>query len=48
MGSLSEIETQYQLLAIRLEFIKETPDINALLKSVAKLLMGTRNYLLKK
>ena len=47
MGSLSEIETQYQL-AIRLEFIKETPDINALLKSVAKLLMGTRNYLLKK
>jgi len=47
MGSLSEIETQYQL-AIRLGFTQEALDVNGLLKSVSKLLIGTRNYLLKK
>lgn len=47
MGYLSEVETQYYL-SIRLGFVKETETINELLISVAKLLMGTRNYLIKK
>jgi len=47
MGSLSEVETQYQL-AIRLGFIDEKRELNALMLSVTKLLIGTRNYLLKK
>ena len=47
MGSLSEVETQY-LLSVRLGFIQESNTINQLLSSVAKLLIGTRNYLLKK
>ena len=47
MGSLSEVETQYQL-AIRLGFSKDLPKLNELIISVRKLLIGTRNYLLKK
>ena len=47
MGSLSEVETQY-LLSIRLGFIVDSKTINLQLKSVAKLLIGTRNYLIKK
>jgi four helix bundle protein len=47
MGSLSEVETQYYL-CIRMGFIEETKTISELLNSVAKLLMGTRNYLMKK
>ncbi|PKA82629.1 four helix bundle protein [Ulvibacter sp. MAR_2010_11] len=43
LGSLSEVETQYQL-AIRLGFISENTDLNNLLISVRKLLLGTRNY----
>ncbi len=47
MGSLSEVETQY-LLSVRLGFIKESEELLQLLKSVARLLTGTKNYLLKK
>ncbi len=47
MGSLSEVETQYQL-SVRLGYIEESETINLQLNSVAKLLIGTRNYLIKK
>ena len=47
LGSLSEVETQYQL-AIRLKFTDDLSDLNDLIKSVRKLLIGTRNYLIKK
>lgn len=47
MGSLSEVETQYHL-SIRLGFVEESETINNLLISVAKLLVGTKNYLIKK
>ena len=43
LGSLSEVETQYQL-AVRLGFISEDADLNNLIISVRKLLLGTRNY----
>jgi four helix bundle protein len=43
LGSLSEVETQSQL-AIRLGFISEDADLNNLIVSVRKLLLGTRNY----
>lgn len=47
MGSLSEVETQYRL-SVRLGFVNETESLSQSLISVAKLLMGTKNYLLKK
>tara|TARA_R100000935_G_scaffold27288_2_gene47451 strand:+ start:29569 stop:29916 length:348 start_codon:yes stop_codon:yes gene_type:complete len=47
LGSLSEVETQYQL-AIRLRFINNLSEIESLITSVGKLLIGTKNYLLKK
>ncbi|MDX1462318.1 MAG: four helix bundle protein [Marinirhabdus sp.] len=47
MGSLSEVETQFQL-AIRLGFLKESEKIDDCIESVRKLLIGTRNYLQKK
>ena len=47
MGSLSEVETQYQL-SVRLGFIELSKTVNLQLNSVAKLLLGTRNYLIKK
>lgn len=47
MGSLSEVERQYHL-SIRLGFVEESEAINTLLISVAKLLVGTKNYLIKK
>ena len=43
LGSLSEVETQSQL-AIRLGFISEDADLNNLIVTVRKLLLGTRNY----
>ena len=47
LGSLSEVETQYHL-AIRLNFINQMSEIEDLLISVGRLLIGTKNYLLKK
>lgn len=43
LGSLSEVETQSQL-AIRLGFISEDANLNHLIVTVRKLLLGTRNY----
>lgn len=47
MGSLSEVETQYQL-SIRLGFSEGNKEINDIIETVRKLLIGTRNYLIKK
>ena len=47
LGSLSEVETQYQL-AIRLKFINNLSEIESLITSVGRLLIGTKKYLLKK
>jgi four helix bundle protein len=47
LGSLSEVETQYRL-AVRLGFISENTELNDLLISVRKLLLGTRNYVRNK
>lgn len=47
LGSLSELETQY-LLAIRLGFVEDNIEVSELLIDVKKLLLGTRNYILKK
>ena len=47
VGSLAEVETQYQL-AIRLGFLKEKKNIDDSIESVRKLMIGTRNYLQKK
>jgi len=47
LGSLSELETQY-LLAIRLEFVDTSKELEQLIIQVRKLLVGTRNYLLSK
>jgi len=47
LGSLSELETQY-LIAIRLEFVEDSIEIDQLIKEVRKLIIGTRNYLLSK
>jgi len=44
LGSLAEVETQYQL-AVRLGFTSENVDLNSLIISVRKLLLGTRNYI---
>lgn len=46
LGSLAGLETQY-LLAIRLRYIDENTDINEMLESMRRLLIGTRNYLNK-
>lgn len=46
LGSLAELETQY-LLTQRLGITSKRPKIEELMISVKKLLLGTRNYLLK-
>lgn len=46
IGSLAEVETQY-LLSIRLGFLKDDTEINELIITVRKLLLGTRNYIKK-
>ncbi|NND63840.1 MAG: four helix bundle protein [Flavobacteriaceae bacterium] len=46
LGSLAELETQY-LLSEMLGYTSGRPDIDELMISVKKLLLGTRNYLLK-
>ena len=47
LGSLSELETQY-LIAIRLAFVEQSKEIDQLIKQVRKLIVATRNYLLRK
>jgi four helix bundle protein len=47
LGSLSEVETQY-LIAIRLKFVKKDDVLLQLINDVKKLLLGFRNYVLKK
>ena len=47
LGSLSEVETQY-LLSVRLGFVHESKSITNLIRTVAKLLIGTKNYLIRK
>jgi len=47
IGSLAELETQY-LIAWRLEFIKQRPDIEEQLVTVKKLLLGFKNYIDRK
>lgn len=47
LGSLSELETQY-LIAIRLKFLKNYLDLENVLIETKKLILGFRNYLLKK
>lgn len=46
LGSLSELETQY-LIAIQLEFIRKSNDVEVLINDVKRLLLGFRNYLIK-
>lgn len=46
LGSLAEVETQY-MLWIRLGFISKKMELVELIVSVKKLLLGTRNYLMK-
>lgn len=47
LGSLSELETQY-LLAIRLKMIESHKTFEKMLIDVKKLIIGFRNYILKK
>ncbi|MGB6267882.1 MAG: four helix bundle protein [Olleya sp.] len=47
LGSLSELETQY-LIAVRLKMIENIEDIEVKLLEVKKLLLGFRNYIIKK
>lgn len=43
LGSVSELETQY-LIALRLNFCKESQAVEELIKETRKLLIGFRNY----
>lgn len=47
LGSLSELETQY-LIAVRLKYIIENKEIENKINEVKKMIVGLRNYLLKK
>lgn len=47
LGSLTELETQY-LIAVRLNYVKKSDEILEQLNDVKKLLLGLRNYLMKK
>ena len=47
LGSLAELETQY-LITIRLNFVAINQELESLIITVKKLLLGFRNYLLKK
>jgi len=47
LGSLAELETQY-LIVIRLNYTDKNNDLEDLLTIVKKLLLGFRNYLVKK
>lgn len=47
LGSLSELETQYQI-ALRLAYAEESREMEQLIIQVRKLIVGMRNYLLRK
>lgn len=47
LGSLSEVETHY-LIAVRLKYIKENAEIENTINEVKRMIIGMRNYLLKK
>lgn len=47
LGSLAELETQY-LIVVRLNYTVKNIDLENLLITVKKLLLGFRNYLVKK
>lgn len=47
LGSLAELETQY-LIAVRLNYTDKNINLENLLITVKKLLLGFRNYLVKK
>ena len=47
IGSLAEVETQY-LISIRLKYIDKNENIENELVVLSKLLIGFKNYLLKK
>ena len=47
LGSLSELETQY-IIAIRLGYLQKSEDVEVLINDVKRLLLGFRNYLIKK
>jgi len=47
LGSLAEVETQY-FIAIRLGFIEKDKALNNLLNEEKQLLLGFRNYIIKK
>lgn len=47
LGSLSELDTQY-LIAVRLGYLDKNDDLEALIIDVKKLLLGLRNYIIKK
>lgn len=47
LGSLSELETQY-LIAVRLSYIEKNDNLKDLINTVKKLLLGFRNYIIKK
>ena len=47
LGSLAEVKTQY-LISFRLRYIKEDKNFKKRINEVRSLLIGLRNYLLKK
>jgi four helix bundle protein len=47
LGSVAELETQY-LIAIRLKLIEENNNLEDLIIKVRQLLLGYRNYLVRK
>jgi four helix bundle protein len=47
LGSIAELETQY-LIAVRLEFTNKDVVIEDLLLNVKKMLLGFKNYVIKK
>ncbi|WP_298764390.1 four helix bundle protein [uncultured Polaribacter sp.] len=47
LGSLAELETQY-LIIVRLNYADKNIDLENLLTTTKKLLLGFRNYLVKK
>jgi len=47
LGSLSELDTHY-MIAIRLNYIDKNKELEILINDVKRLLLGFRNYIMKK
>ncbi|CDF80041.1 S23 rRNA-intervening sequence protein [Formosa agariphila KMM 3901] len=47
LGSVAEVETQY-LIILRLQLLEEHKDLYTLIINVKKLILGYRNYIIKK